>query len=109
MLRTVTDLDLRLLRIFSTVVKCGGFTAAQAELNMSQSNISMHIGSLEKRLGYRLCERGKGGFRLTAKGKRILDASQAMFDAIGLFRDEAQGLSGNLAVDLITQRFMPRG
>ncbi|MCU1735424.1 MULTISPECIES: LysR family transcriptional regulator [unclassified Pseudomonas] len=100
MLRTVTDLDLRLLRIFTTVVKCGGFTAAQAELNMSQSNISMHIGSLEKRLGYRLCERGKGGFRLTAKGKRILDASQAMFDAIGLFRDEAQALSGNLVGDL---------
>ena len=46
-------MDLRLLRIFSVVVKCGGFTAAQAELNMSQSNISMHISSLEKRLGYR--------------------------------------------------------
>ncbi len=40
MLRNVTDLDLRLLRIFACVVKCGGFTAAQAELNMSQSNIS---------------------------------------------------------------------
>ncbi|MCH3064036.1 LysR family transcriptional regulator, partial [Listeria monocytogenes] len=64
MLRNVTDLDLRLLRIFACVVKCGGFTAAQAELNMSQSNISMHIASLEKRLGYRLCERGTGGFRL---------------------------------------------
>jgi len=100
MLRTVTDLDLRLLRIFATVVRCGGFTAAQAELNMSQSNISMHIGSLEKRLGYRLCERGKGGFRLTAKGRRILDASRSMFDAIGLFRDEAQALSGNLVGDL---------
>lgn len=48
----------------ASVVKCGGFSAAQAELNMSQSHISMHIGSLEKRLGYRLCERGKGGFRL---------------------------------------------
>ncbi|HDY6139664.1 TPA: LysR family transcriptional regulator, partial [Pseudomonas aeruginosa] len=45
MLRNVTDLDLRLLRIFACVVKCGGFTAAQAELNMSQSNISMHIAS----------------------------------------------------------------
>ena len=54
MLRNVSDPDLRLLRIFACVVKCGGFTAAQAELNMSQSNISMHIASLEKRLGYRL-------------------------------------------------------
>ncbi|VFS90271.1 transcriptional regulator [Pseudomonas aeruginosa] len=29
MLRNVTDLDLRLLRIFACVVKCGGFTAAR--------------------------------------------------------------------------------
>ncbi len=100
MLRNVTDLDLRLLRIFACVVKCGGFTAAQAELNMSQSNISMHIASLEKRLGYRLCERGKGGFRLTAKGRRVLEASRTMFDAIGLFRDQAQALSGRLVGEL---------
>ncbi|WPN44813.1 MULTISPECIES: LysR family transcriptional regulator [unclassified Pseudomonas] len=100
MLRNVTDMDLRLLRIFSIVVKCGGFTAAQAELNMSQSNISTHISSLEKRLGYRICERGKGGFRLTEKGQRILKASSALFGAVDAFRDEAQDLAGRLVGDL---------
>ena len=100
MLRNVTDMDLRLLRIFSVVVKCGGFTAAQAELNMSQSNISTHISGLEKRLGYRICERGKGGFRLTEKGQRILAASTALFGAVDAFRDEAQDLSGRLVGDL---------
>lgn len=99
-LRNVTDLDLRLLRIFATVAKCGGFTAAQAELNMSQSNISTHISGLEKRLGYRLCERGKGGFRLTEKGQRILDASASLFGAVDAFRDEAQDLTGRLVGDL---------
>jgi len=99
-LRNVTDMDLRLLRIFSTVVKCGGFTAAQAELNMSQSNISTHISGLETRLGYRLCERGKGGFRLTEKGQRILQASSVLFGAVDAFRDEAQDLSGRLVGDL---------
>ncbi|HEF4760911.1 TPA: LysR family transcriptional regulator [Pseudomonas putida] len=100
MLRNVTDMDLRLLRIFSIVVKCGGFTAAQAELNMSQSNISTHISGLEKRLGYRICERGKGGFRLTEKGQRILKASSALFGAVDAFRDEAQDLAGRLVGDL---------
>jgi len=99
-LRNVTDMDLRLLRIFSIVVKCGGFTAAQAELNMSQSNISTHISGLEKRLGYRICERGKGGFRLTEKGQRILKASSVMFSAVDAFRDEAQDLAGRLVGDL---------
>jgi DNA-binding transcriptional LysR family regulator len=87
-IRNITDMDLRLLRIFAIVVKCAGFTAAQAELNMSQSNISTHISSLEKRLGYRICERGKGGFRLTEKGQRILKASAALFGAVDAFRDE---------------------
>lgn len=100
MLRNVTDMDLRLLRIFSVVVRCGGFTAAQAELNMSQSNISTHISGLEKRLGYRICERGKGGFRLTEKGQRILVASAALFGAVDAFRDEAQDLAGRLVGDL---------
>lgn len=100
MLKNVTDIDLRLLRLFASVVRCGGFTAAQAELNMSQSNISMHIGNLEKRLGYRLCERGKGGFRVTPKGRSVLDASQRMFEAIGVFVDQAGSLSGRLVGDL---------
>jgi DNA-binding transcriptional LysR family regulator len=100
MLRNVSDMDVRLLRIFSVVVKCGGFTSAQAELNMSQSNISMQISGLEKRLGYRLCERGKGGFRLTEKGQRILEASKALFGALDAFRDEAQELTGRLVGNL---------
>lgn len=99
-LRNFTDMDLRLLRIFSIVVKCGGFTAAQAELNMSQSNISTHISGLEKRLGYRICERGKGGFRLTEKGQRILKASSVLFGAMDAFRNEAQDLAGLLVGDL---------
>lgn len=100
MLKNATDVDLRLLRLFASVVRCGGFTAAQAELNMSQSNISMHIGNLEKRLGYRLCERGKGGFSVTPKGRYILEASQRMFEAIGVFVDQAGSLTGRLVGDL---------
>jgi hypothetical protein len=52
-----------LLRLFVSVVECGGFSAAQGELGLSQSSISQQMAKLETRLGYRLCSRGKGGFR----------------------------------------------
>ncbi|GLZ89133.1 transcriptional regulator [Metapseudomonas resinovorans] len=100
MLRNVSDMDLKLLRLFSAVVKCGGFTAAQAELNVSHSNISMQISALEKRLGYRVCERGKGGFSVTEKGRIILDAALKIFEALDQFKDQAQSLSGKLMGDV---------
>lgn len=96
MLHNVSDLDLRLLRIFATVVRCGGFSAAQGELGMGQSTISTHIASLETRLGYRLCERGKGGFRLTPKGEHLLQSTRRLFVAIEGFRDEARGVADKL-------------
>jgi hypothetical protein len=34
---------LALLRVFKTIVECGGFSAAQAELNISQSTISNEL------------------------------------------------------------------
>ncbi len=40
MLSQLRDLDLQLLRLFVTVVECGGFSAAQGELGIGQSTIS---------------------------------------------------------------------
>ena len=58
------DVDLKLLRVFATIVKCGGFSAAQAALNAGQSTISEQMSHLETRLGVKLCQRGRSGFRL---------------------------------------------
>ena len=49
----VTDVDLRLLRIFQTVVDCGGLSAAEIDLGIGRSTISTHIAELEGRLGTR--------------------------------------------------------
>ena len=35
LLGNVTDNDLRLLRVFKAVVHCGGFSAAELELNIN--------------------------------------------------------------------------
>ena len=96
MLSQLRDLDLQLLRLFVTVVECGGFSAAQGELGLSQPSISIQMAKLETRLGYRLCERGKGGFRLTPKGEHLLQATRRLFIAIEGFRHEARGVADKL-------------
>ncbi|NVO58032.1 LysR family transcriptional regulator [Rhodobacteraceae bacterium B1Z28] len=58
-----------LLETFVTVVECGGFSDAQFALGITQSAISVRIRDLETSLGYRVCERGRGGFRLTGRGE----------------------------------------
>ena len=61
LLGQVSDMDLRLLRIFKSAVECGGMTAAELELNISTSTLSRHMKDLEERLGLVLCRRGRAG------------------------------------------------
>lgn len=106
------DVDLRLLRVFDAVVRCGGFSAAQAELDVGQPTISAQIGQLEVRLGMRLCERGRGGFRLTEQGRSIHEATQRLLSAIDNFRGEAdllkKTLSGTLNLGVIDNTITDR-
>lgn len=96
MLGQLHDVDLHLLRLFVSVVECGGFSAAQGELGLSQSSISQQMARLETRLGYRLCSRGKGGFRITPKGEQLLLATRELFQSIEVFRHQSNGVAGRL-------------
>ncbi|MGO4544433.1 LysR family transcriptional regulator [Paenibacillus sp. 2TAB23] len=61
-------MDLKTLKTFQTIVKCGSFTRAADELNYQQSTVTMQIQKLESDLGIQLIERGKG-LRLTEAGR----------------------------------------
>jgi DNA-binding transcriptional LysR family regulator len=67
----MSEVDLRLIRVFVAVADSHGFTAAQSELGMVTSTISNHVAALEQRLGTRLCQRGRGGFMLTPEGQTV--------------------------------------
>src|SRR5438445_13717233 len=71
----ISDGDIRLLRVFCAVVRCGGFAAAESELQMGLPSISRYIKDLEIRLGVRLCRRGRVGFELTDEGRHVYSAS----------------------------------
>lgn len=98
--QSIGQVDVRLLRVYATVVECGGFTPAQVVLNVSQSTISSHMAALEARLDMRLCERGRSGFRITQNGKRVYEAAQRLFRAIDSFGSEVGALRGRLTGEL---------
>lgn len=121
------DVDLKLLRVFATIVKCGGFSAAQAALNVGQSTISEQMTHLETRLGVKLCQRGRSGFQLTEQGVAVHEATLRLLGAVENFCVDAnvlrQHISGKLNLGIIdttitdpdspipraTQRFVSRG
>ncbi len=101
----VSDIDLRLLRVFSAIVEAGGFAAAETTLNISTSTISTHVSDLEKRLGFRLCDRGRGGFRLTERGKLVYEEtkrlSKTLDDFAGTLSEVRDALAGRLVIGFV--------
>ncbi len=97
--------DLHHLSVFVTVAEAGGFSAAQVTLNVATSTISRQISELETRLGLRLCQRGRSGFRLTDQGTTVYTAAKQLFAALENFRgtvDASRGrLTGQLSLAVI--------
>ncbi len=104
-MRRLDNIDLRLLRVFMTLVETGGFAEAQIALNLSPSTLSTHLSALERRLGGELCKRGRGGFRVTNFGRSTYAAVKQLFEDIETFearigRDRGQ-LVGRLRLGIV--------
>jgi len=96
----MSDYEIRLIRIFKTVVECGGFTAAETTLGISRSAISQHMNDLEGRLGFSLCQRGRGGFSLTEEGKEIYQAGLTLLTALETFKSDVNALHQTIKGEL---------
>ena len=90
------DYEIRQLKIFKTVVDCGGFAAAETELNISRSTISIHISNLESRLNQVLCRRGRAGFSLTEEGVVVYEATMKLLEGLEDFRNTINHLDTSL-------------
>jgi DNA-binding transcriptional LysR family regulator len=95
-MRRLDNIDLRLLRVFVTLVEGGSFADAQIALNLSQSTLSTHLAALERSLGGRLCERGRRGFSLTPFGEATYAAAKRLFADIDVFQQRVGSHSGQL-------------
>lgn len=94
---TVTQIN-----YFLTVTECGSFSAAAAELFVSQPAVSKQISQLESELGFSLFDRVDRRIRLTENGRllyttlrRFVDEIQAVVEDI---RRSSQEFSGELRI-----------
>ena len=99
--KPLAQYDIRLLRIFKTVVECGGFAAAESVLGVGRSTISVHISSLETRMGFKLCLRGRGGFSLTDNGQQVYHGLIDLFDSMDDFALLVSNLGDQLSGELV--------
>ena len=96
----IGDYEIKQLKIFKTVADCGGFSAAETELNISRSTISIHISNLESRLHLTLCRRGRAGFSLTEEGQVVYDATVKLLGELDHFRNTINSLDDKLSGSL---------
>ncbi|MEM9638108.1 MAG: LysR family transcriptional regulator [Pseudomonadota bacterium] len=107
LLRSLSDVDIRLIRVFIAVTECGGFAASELELNIGRSTISKHISDLELRIGLKLCNRGPAGFSLTPEGEQVLEAAHVLLASLDSFQAHIDNihthLTGTLRLGLFDQ------
>lgn len=96
----LSDMDIRLLRVFKTVVDCGGMAAAELELNIGTSTVSRHIKDLETRLGLTLCRRGRAGFAMTPEGEQIYAETLRLLAGVDAFRSRVDEIHQRMGGEL---------
>ncbi len=70
--------DIRDAEIVQEIVRAGGFRAAAARLNLTQSAVSARVSGAEARLGIVIFDRARRGAQLTAKGRAFLDQAERL-------------------------------
>lgn len=75
------DATLRQLAAYVAVARAASFTAAAAQLRVSQSTLSRAVADLERVLGVRLLERDTRNVQLTAAGAETLRVAEQIVNA----------------------------
>ena len=75
------NLDVATLRSFLTVAETGGVTRAAAQLNLTQSAVSLQIKRLENTFSCALFERNGRGVTLTSQGEQLVGYARQLLAA----------------------------
>ncbi|TPQ23161.1 LysR family transcriptional regulator [Streptomyces sporangiiformans] len=96
------DATLRQLAAYAAVARAASFTAAAAQMHVSQSSLSRAVADLERLLGAQLLERDTRNVQLTAAGAEALRIAEQIVNAHRAGMKELRrfllGESGTVAV-----------
>jgi DNA-binding transcriptional LysR family regulator len=84
------------IKIFLKVVQKKGFSAAAAELNLSQSAVSKHVARLEHSLGVQLLHRSTHQLSLTEAGADFCERAAHIVSELDEARQSAAALSAGI-------------
>jgi DNA-binding transcriptional LysR family regulator len=102
---------LHALEVFVTAARCGSFSQAARDLDVTQSAVSRQIQQIEQHLGLALFVRHKTGLRLTPEGEALLPVVNEAFGRVaGLcenLRSSAHILTLRMPPTLATRWFLP--
>src|SRR6218665_3245133 len=82
----LSDMDLRLLQVFKSVVECGGLSGARLGLNIGTPTVRRPPKELGTRPRPTPGRRGRAGFALTAEGQRVYDETLRLLASVHSFR-----------------------
>lgn len=84
-------MDLRQLRYFVAIVRCGSISQASLRLNIAQPALSLHIRNMEVDLGTPLLFRNPHGVQPTEAGTILFRNALVILDQLELARQEIEG------------------
>jgi len=109
--RFANELDWNLLRTFMVIAEEGSITRAANQLLRGQPAVSLALKRLEKSLGSRLVERGRGDFRLTAAGLSLYRECVDLYGGVARLKDitnlASQKISGEVSIHLASHVITP--
>lgn len=112
MRKTHANLPLRSLQVFEAAARHGSFTAAGAELGITQSGVSRQISDLEAVLGVRLFVRKGAKVTVTPAGDRLAagltDSFGQMWRAVAEARRSEQVVTLSMLPSVAARWFAPR-
>lgn len=96
------DLSLARLRQLLAVARCGSFSRAAADLNISQPALSRSIAAIEQRYGFAIFNRLGHGVEPTAAGAQVIALAEPLLQGMTVFDNNLKlmgsGRAGELAI-----------